>query len=364
MKFRFGILSDPHIAIPATIDCHPSRFHQVEIGIPAIEQVLGHFERLALDFLLIPGDLTQDGEPENHQWLGQRLQKCPFPTYVVPGNHDVPTLHASDRTIAWGDFPHYYRHCGYQDPRHLYYTREILPGIQLIALNSNSFDGEGRQIGAIDPEQWDWLEQVLVDCRDRLILVAIHHNVVEHLPGQAQHEMGRRYMLEGAAQLRDLLQSAGVRLIFTGHLHVQDLARDRDLFELTTGSLVSYPHPYRVVEVEADDRGRWTVQVRSFRVEALPDWRDLQQRSREWMGDRAETFMMRLLTVPPLSLEPDLARSLLPQLRYFWADIAEGDRIFDFPDFPDRARQFFRGCSASDCQGFPLARDNEAILRL
>ncbi len=61
MNFRFAIISDPHIAVPQTIQHHSHRFHLVEVSILALEKVLNHLEQLNLDFLLLPGDLTQDG---------------------------------------------------------------------------------------------------------------------------------------------------------------------------------------------------------------------------------------------------------------------------------------------------------------
>ena len=85
---RFAVVSDLHIGLPHTIQDYPTRFHLVEVSIPALEQVLSQISQLDLDFLLIPGDLTQHGEPENHAWLSQRLADLPFPTYVIPGNHD------------------------------------------------------------------------------------------------------------------------------------------------------------------------------------------------------------------------------------------------------------------------------------
>jgi 3',5'-cyclic AMP phosphodiesterase CpdA len=363
-KFRFAIISDLHIALPTTIRDHPSRLHRVEISILALEQVLTHLETLNLDFLLIPGDLTQDGEPENHAWLQQRLQQVPFPVYVIPGNHDVPTQAGGEHSIGFQDFPRYYPHCGYDNPSQLYYSREILPGVQLIALNSNDFDASGQQIGAIAPEQWDWFEQALANAGDRLILVMIHHNVIEHLPGQTHHKLGKRYMLQEATALLDRCQAAGVKLIFTGHLHVQDIAQYQDIYEITTGSLVSYPHPYRVLEMQQNDSSSWELQVQSYRVEKLAGEDNFGEASREWMGDRSEPFMLSLLSLPPLNIDPSLAQKLIPKLRYFWADIAQGDGIFDFPEFPESARQFFRDCSALDSSGRPALVDNQVTLQL
>ena len=75
LNFKFAIVSDLHIALPQTIWDHPHRFHLVEVSIPALELALDHLGELDLDFLLLPGDLTQHGERENHQWLSQRLSQ-------------------------------------------------------------------------------------------------------------------------------------------------------------------------------------------------------------------------------------------------------------------------------------------------
>jgi predicted phosphodiesterase len=358
-------VSDLHISLPQKIWDHPSRFHLIEVSIPALERVFEHLETLSLDFVLLPGDLTQHGEPENHLWLRQRLSRLSFPAYVIPGNHDIPYLYPDDRTIASEDFPQYYRDFGYQNTDRLYYTQEILAGVQLIALNSNQFDETGKQLGCLDKEQLVWLESILPQLKDKLILVMIHHNVVEHLPGQSQHELGQRYMLDNANALLEILQKHNIKFIFTGHLHVQDIAEWNGIYEITTGSLVSYPHPYRVLEFKTNSiREELELDVASYRVESVPDWENLGEISREWMGDRSFPFMMRLLTAPPLNLPEAEAKKIAPHLRYFWANVADGDASFDFPDFPPLVRKYFQEFSAIDPQGKLRAIDNRATLKI
>lgn len=358
VNFRFAIVSDLHIALPHTILEGMKRFHLVEVSIPALEVALTHLERLDLDFLLLPGDLTQDGELDNHVWLSDRLARLPFPVYVIPGNHDLPLPMTDGYASGLADFPHYYRKFGYENPQRLYYTCEVLPGVRLIALNSNAFDRRGQQLGILDEDQVQWLEAVLAEASEEVILVMVHHNVIEHLPGQSQHSMGRRYMLENGSYLQQLLRQAGVRLVLTGHLHVQDIAEVEGLYEITTGSLVSYPHPYRILEFRTDAEGRQWLQVESHRVTAVPGWSDLSIQSREWMGDRSLQFMLKLLMEPPLSLPRAQAEQLAPSLRYFWSDIAGGDAVFDFEGFPPMVRRYFQAFSAT------AAIDNEAVLLL
>jgi UDP-2,3-diacylglucosamine pyrophosphatase LpxH len=363
-RFRFAIISDPHIARPETIPDTSKRFHLVEVSIPGIEQIIDHLLTLDLDFLLIPGDLTQHGEWVNHAWLVERLKKLPFPTYVVPGNHDVIAYEATDQAIGLHDFPKLYQPFGYSDGQTLYYQHEILPRVRLIGLNSNVFDESGNQIGVgyLDDEQLAWLDDLLPQLQDDLVLVMLHHNVLEHLPGQAQSPLGQRYMVHNHRALIHRLEAAGVPLMFTGHLHVQDIARQGNLCEVLTGSLVSYPHPYRIVEVDRANDGQLSVHLESPRLQTVPPWDDLQAMSYDWMCDRALGFMVKFLTSPPLNIPLAEAEAIAPSLKNFWAIIAAGDPQFDFSHLPPQTRRILEPFSALDADGKPQQLDNSATL--
>lgn len=355
-NFRFAIVSDLHIGLPHTIPDSPKRFHLVEVSIPAFEFVLAQLEPLDLDFLLLPGDLTQHGEPENHAWVVDRLSQLPYPVYVVPGNHDIVQRDRSNSNIGLDDFGAYYAKFGYGNPQQLYYYAEVLPDVFLIGLNSNHYDAEGKQFGwgHLDAQQLDWLTETLANLPDKLVMVMVHHNAIEHLPGQASNSLGRRYMIDNASELLAILRSHQVRLIFTGHLHVQDVAAQQEIYEITTGSLVSYPHPYRLLHYQD---GRLTIE--SGRVRSVTGWPDLQTTSRDWMAARSLPFMLKLLTEAPVNLSAAEAEPLTAQLRHFWADIANGDATFDFSSFPPAARQYFEQFGATE----PIDNHGSIVLK-
>lgn len=391
LNFRFAIATDLHIGLPHTIPNHPMRFHRIEISIPNFNSVMEQLSQLDVDFLLIPGDLTQNGEPENHEWLSQALAQLPFPAYVIPGNHDALEQKATDTAIGIDEFPSYYEKHGYgkygyemhgdrknkqgkrapevseSEKKQLYYTCNPLPGLRLIGLNSIAYNDDGKQhyTGYIDQPQLDWLQQVLATSWasngvKEEIFVMIHHNVLEHLPNQTKSKLGRRYMLENAPALIEILQEFGVQLVFTGHLHVQDIAYhpQANLFDITTGSLVSYPHPYRICRYCQNDAGRSQLMIESRRIRSAPGWPDLQLMSRDFVQDHSLRFIRRLLTEPPLNLSEAEAEPLLPHLRHIWADVANGDVQFDFSHLPDPVRRFFEAFSAQE------QWDNHAILDL
>jgi predicted phosphodiesterase len=372
LNFKFAIVSDLHIALPHTIWDSPHRFHLVEVSIPAFEQILEELTDEQPDFLLLPGDLVQHGERENHEWLAGRLAKLPFPTYVVPGNHDVIRQwgdssdgKAKDR-IALAEFPKIYQQFGYSDRKQLYYHQEILPDVHLIGLNSNAFDESGEQIGTgwIDQEQLSWLETQLAALSGKFVMVMVHHNVLEHLPGQSKTKLGQRYMIKNAPELVSRLQAAKVPVAFTGHLHVQDIAQADDFYAITTGSLVSYPHPYRLMSLQTNEAGHRQLTVQTRRIKSVADWPTLQQTSKEWMGDRSFPFIMRLLSDPPLSLSPEQAKDYAPHIKDFWATVAAGDAWFDYDKLPEKVQRYFRQFNAAGKDGKEAFIDNNAVLKL
>jgi len=358
LNFRFAVLSDLHVALPDTVWQNPNRVHFVEVGIPALEIALQNLEKENLDFLLVPGDLTQHGEPANHAWIAERFAQLPYPVCVIPGNHDIPVVEANEQSIAAREFPHFYRMFGYEDPSRPYYTQTLLPGVRLIGLNSNTFDAQGKQVGRMDEAQLEWLRQTLAKSEDELVLVMIHHNVLEHLPNQATQPLGQRYMLENASELLEILRSHKVNLVFTGHLHVQDVAYQDGVYDITTGSLISYPHPFRVFQFQTDRHSRQWLQMESHYVESVPGWENLAEQTRELMGDRGASYMLQLLMEEPLNLPRVEAEKLLPSLRYFWPAVSAGDAVFNFSEFPEAARQYFEAFGATS------AIDNRALLPL
>jgi len=82
-------------------------------------------------------------------------------------------------------------------------------------------------------------------------VVFMHHGVAEHFPGQKLWENGR--VAAHADNLVRVLLRGGARVVFTGHGHAQDAAwagaGEQGLLDVETGSLASWPSPWRMVDV-------------------------------------------------------------------------------------------------------------------
>jgi 3',5'-cyclic AMP phosphodiesterase CpdA len=233
-----------------------------------------------VDFVLVCGDLTKDGELVNHNIVAQRLKKLTaagIPVYVVPGNHDINNPDAvrynGDTTepvasISANDFARIYGDFGFnsaimRDDDSLSYVVEPVEGLWLLALDAcryrENVPGKHEIVsGKISQRTADWTASVLREAADRnkAVMAMMHHGVVEHWNGQKK--LHPDYLIQDFANFGDFLASWNVRFIFTGHYHAQDIVRaeyngkhiPKFIYDIETGSLVTAPCPIRYIEIK------------------------------------------------------------------------------------------------------------------
>jgi 3',5'-cyclic AMP phosphodiesterase CpdA len=295
---RFAVIADPHLYDPALGLSGPA----FEAALAEDAKLLAHgpallaavTERLLATgprpaFLLVAGDLTKDGELDSHRLAAaalDRLADAGIPVYVVPGNHDIANpeaarYHGTRSTPVAGldaaGFARLYARFGYagalaRDPHSLSYVADPAPGYRLLAIDSCRYgEGAARRIdaGRLRPETLAWLVGQLRRARaeGRTVLAMMHHGLVEHMVGQGEHVP--ELLVDDWDTVARTLAGEGLKLVFTGHGHSQDITRrdwdgQRFLVDVQTGSLVSYPNPYRVVSQDGD-----RLAIRSHRIDDL-----------------------------------------------------------------------------------------------
>src|SRR5258708_38934144 len=78
---RFALLSDPHVNRGTAEDQPQYR--------PRFESVIAAINAEKVSFVLIAGDLTQNGFPEEIADFKKLVAGFAAPVHYVPGNHDV-----------------------------------------------------------------------------------------------------------------------------------------------------------------------------------------------------------------------------------------------------------------------------------
>jgi UDP-2,3-diacylglucosamine pyrophosphatase LpxH len=299
---RFAVLSDPHL-YDASLGIEGPAFAAYMADdrklLPESEEILttamGMVESQRVEFLLIPGDLTKDGERQDHELMARHLAAFAqdgITIYVVPGNHDIENPH-SMRFTATGaepipritpeDFTDIYRDFGYgdalfRDPASPSYVAEPVDGLWLLALASSRFMNNGKRTapetdGGFTPATVSWIEDVLAEAlsRGKAVIAMMHHGILEHYKGEKKYF--HDFVVDDFQSLSAMFAAYGVRVVFTGHYHAQDITRKnwddgKFLYDIETGSLVSAPDPIRIVEIQPSQR----MSVKSLTVDQLPSF--------------------------------------------------------------------------------------------
>jgi hypothetical protein len=358
---RFAVFSDPHVydaglgtdgsAFQADMDSDRKLLSESR---EILETALQRVKEEGVQFLLVPGDLTKDGEKQDHLLVAEELAglaRAGIRVYVVPGNHDVLNPHAvrySGATrarvpnVTPGEFAEIYRDAGYgealfRDPESLSYVAEPVAGLWLLAVDSAAYAGNpGRtspETGSgLAPERVAWIETMLgmALSRQKAVIVMMHHGVVEHFVGQEKYFP--RYLVSDWRKASDMFASYGVRAVFTGHFHAQDIALrrtsgGRTLYDIETGSLVTFPDPIRLVTIDAADQ---KMRIESSFIEDIPSFVDRGMSFGEYSRDFVEagTAKIAVRTMKSYGIPDDEAAILAAQVAAAFAAHFRGDERF------------------------------------
>ncbi len=261
----------------------------VQYSDPIFRNVLADIKAARPDILLVPGDITKDGEKISHQAMAgflNQLRSDGMKVYVIPGNHDINNAKAKifdgdnaypvDMTSA-NDFETIYGNLGYndaiaRDANSLSYVAQPQADLRIIAIDASKYEEYGPSgdvaAGRIKPTTLSWILDQLALAKQQNITVfaMMHHNLIEHYAGQSQLDPG--YVIDDWQNVAHTLMDAGLKIIFTGHYHANDIStyahNGKELVDIQTGSLVTAPNPYRMVTMKDDKLDVSTKTVKSI----------------------------------------------------------------------------------------------------
>ena len=193
--------------------------------------------------LVLSGDITLNGERENHEELAKKLrrvQQAGVPVVVIPGNHDISNKNnaatyfgekkeKAEYLHSAQDFYDIYHEFGYdqspnRDPDSLSYVYPVDATHWLLMLDSCQYEDYNHVNGKIKPETLAWLEVHLKVAQENgiAVLPVAHHNLLSQ---------SRMYTTECTLENHDavvgLLEQYQVPLYVSGHLHAQRIKKHK-----------------------------------------------------------------------------------------------------------------------------------------
>ena len=248
------------------------------------DAALANIVEQAPDVVLLPGDLTKDGEVIAHRYVAEKLTELQeaLPDaniYVVPGNHDINNRNAFDYSsgiavptpsVTPEQFIEIYDGLGYGDATSEYfepttgkagmlsYAARPADGFTLISIDATKYSADATRSGLdfqetggnISDELLAWILVQLAEAKERgdTVIAQMHHGIIPHF--SMQTTLFADYLVDNFETAGPVLADAGLRYIFTGHMHAQSISKldteaGNTLYDIQTGSLVTYPSPVR-----------------------------------------------------------------------------------------------------------------------
>ena len=284
----------------------------------AVDQLLAKDPAEYPDILLVTGDLSSEGELASHQGFAsqmKRLEDAGIAVFVIPGNHDLYNYSAmsfqDDTKVSGTDlyttldqFREIYADYGYgskedQDNYQIeYYADEkdaegtqgglsyILhaDGFAFLMIDSEIYtkdvNGEetdrGTGDGMICDQLLEWILEKAQECEENgeTVIAGMHHPLLDHNTTQETEFITDTVADSG--ELAETLADAGIRYIFTGHMHENDIAsyttvEGNTIYDMETGGMVAYGSPIRMVTLAkyADGTEKMTIDTESVKDAAM-----------------------------------------------------------------------------------------------
>ena len=276
---KIVVIADPHVMpaslLPNTTSADWATYiggsrKLIDFSQSLFDKAVAEIKAMSPDLVLIVGDLTKDGERDSHDYVKGKLKELKdagIQPLVILGNHDWGTSDAKVYGATTTDaliydksqLKDFYADYGFgsseTESTTLTYACEPIPGLVVIGIDS------GKD-GVISATTLSWVSAKATAAKadGKQVIAMMHHPLIPHITGGEQFVSTSHVLYpdggdtgDGYKTVRNTLADAGVELIFTGHFHTSDIARDwnadlsKDIYDVNTGSLCSYPCDYRVV---------------------------------------------------------------------------------------------------------------------
>lgn len=305
----FAILSDPHFYPEALTGDNCEEYMEYCSYSSKMYSQSGDMVKNAVEtmmirnpdlrYILVPGDLTKDGEKEGHKALAKIFRECEerygVEFLVTTGNHDINQAASCTfengkeeftETATADDFRDIYADFGF-DLAFAEYASEgdkVRGGLsyaadlkdsdgnesyRLIAVDSciYSFDEPSKETrGEITPELMGWIKALTDDAyaEGKTPLIMMHHSIAPHM--NLEISLFQPFLLNDYLDAAEELASYGIDYVFTGHLHTNDIASvvnddGQIIYDIETSSVSDFPCTYREVTVNTYADGKTDIKA-------------------------------------------------------------------------------------------------------
>lgn len=232
-------------------------------------------------FVLVTGDLATHGRDyvSEHETVAAKFRKFEHETgkqvYVINGNHD----NAKDMPVDHKKFTEIYHEFGYDealstDDGTCSYSANLNDEYTLVALDT--CDERYRVVPNNDVTRMDWAVKQIKAAKKqgKKVIMIMHHNLLEHNPFQKLNE--KNYVVNTPYSFAGLLADLGVKLVFSGHTHCNNVKSytsflGNTIYDFSMSSLGNFPAEYKCFNVSDSEINYETKKINHIDADKLAE---------------------------------------------------------------------------------------------
>lgn len=288
-KTAFYLLTDTHlVSKDSWVEGRPFTMREKgdQIALKLTPEILDSFIDKIIadkdtDTVIFNGDNVNSGDLASHRDFKERLEtlkNAGKKVYVTPATHDYCSPNGEDECFQHGAvrytaegteptpfmfrkdlFDFYYDYGPKQalsiDDESKSYVVQLGEGVRLVMINDN---GNGRSHCGLFEDGLEWLKGEIAAAKAAgdFVLLAVHHPVIP--PWEVYRHLVEYEMYGGYKDLWKIMCDEGVRVVFTGHVHEQNIRKYTDekgryFYNVATVSAANAAGKMRKVVVDAEN---------------------------------------------------------------------------------------------------------------
>jgi hypothetical protein len=249
--FTFAYVTDTHVT-----HGKPDSYLLLQESQLFLQDCIKSLNNEKLDFVIFGGDQVETPGPDETNWqlFVDVVQVLSCPWSFVLGEKDVSGNPPVDKMRLYGPD---WKAKGIQTDKP-YWSQTPLPGVHIIGMDTSRAEST---TGDISNEQLEWLKKDLAANAGKFTIVFSHHPLLAPPPFDTGPPWDDYITPQGASAREILGGSKDVHLAISGHLHVNKIQQERDIWYVSTASLDVYPCCYRIFRVTPESITVETYQI-------------------------------------------------------------------------------------------------------